>query len=372
MVAELVSIFEAGDYEALTKRAAEALWGGGIVILPTETVYGAAGMLGHAGAMERLRGAEGQSGNKPLVIHLPNRDAARQYIGEVGEMGQRMMRKLWPGPVALVFDVPGERQEEVARRVGVPVDQIYEEGTITLRCPDHVVATDVLGQVEGPVVLRKVRSSFEATGPIKVDEPWQSAADLILDAGPTQYHKPSTIVKVKDDGFEVLRAGVYDQRIIERLLRTTILFVCSGNTCRSPMAEAIARQMLAKRLNVKEEELEQKGVTVLSAGSFAMPGSRAAAPAIEVMRGMGADLSKHRSRPLSVELIHQADVVYTMSRSHAQAVVALSPSSADKVMMLDPRGDIDDPVGGDVALYESVAGELRDLIEKRLAEQSIP
>ena len=83
-----------------------------------------------------------------------------------------------------------------------------------------------------------------------------------------------------------------------------------------PGETSIARQMLAKRLNVNEMELEKKGVTVISAGSFALPGARAAAPAIEALREIGVDLSRHRSRPLYVELIHQADIIYTMSRSH--------------------------------------------------------
>jgi len=63
-----------------------------------------------------------------------------------------------------------------------------------------------------------------------------------------------------EGGYEIVRAGVYDERIIERMLRTTILFVCSGNTCRSPMAEAIARRVLADQLRVSEDELEQQGI----------------------------------------------------------------------------------------------------------------
>src|SRR5207244_6181894 len=168
--------------------------------------------------------------------------------------------------------------------------------------------------------------------------------ERILGAGPTRYSKPSTLLRVRADGYEIVRAGVYDERIVERLLRTTILFVCSGNTCRSPMAEALTRQILAKKLGITEAELEKKGLTVLSAGSFAMPGAKAATPAIEALKPLGADLSKHRSRPLSVELIHQADVIYTMSRNHAQQVIGLVPSAAEKVVTLDPDKDIDDPI----------------------------
>ena len=86
----------------------------------------------------------------------------------------------------------------------------------------------------------------------------EGKVDLIFDAGPTRYSKPSTLLKVTPQGYEIVRAGVYDERIIERLLKTTILFVCSGNTCRSPMAEAIARQLIAKKLSVSEVGVGRK------------------------------------------------------------------------------------------------------------------
>jgi protein-tyrosine phosphatase len=79
-------------------------------------------------------------------------------------------------------------------------------------------------------------------------------------------------------------------------------------------------------------------------------------------------LSKHRSRPLSVELIHQADVIYTMSKNHAQAVAALVPSASQKTRTLDPDKDVEDPIGGDLSLYQELAVELKKLIEKRLEE----
>ena len=369
MTAPVVSIFDAADYDDQIGRAVTLLRAGGVVVLPTETIYGAAGVLGNDKAAARLKAIRGPAaaGNpaaeaSPFTIHLARREQAMRYLGEVGEIGQRLMKKLWPGPVALQFDVPPERRAEVARQVGVGEGEIYADGTITLRCPDHIVATDLLSRVDAPVVLT-------ATGPTAGEA--LDKVDLALDAGPTRFNKPSTMLKVRRDGYDIVRAGVYDERIIERLLRTTILFVCSGNTCRSPMAEALTRAALAKKLNVAPDDLEQKGISVVSAGSFAMPGTRAAVPAVEAVKPLGGDLTKHRSRPLSVELIHEADVIFTMSRSHAAAVTALVPSAAEKTMTLDPAGDIDDPIGGDLSLYQSLAGQMVQLIEKRLEEKVI-
>jgi L-threonylcarbamoyladenylate synthase len=110
---------------------------------------------------------------------------------------------------------------------------------------------------------------------------------------------------------------------------------------------------------------------VISAGSFAMPGARATPAAVDAVKAIGADLTKHRSRPLSVELIHQADFIFTMSKNHAQSVSALVPSATQKTKTLDPDKDVEDPIGGDASLYNELAVELKRLIEKRIEEAEL-
>jgi L-threonylcarbamoyladenylate synthase len=365
---EVIPIFDIGDYDAQIRRGAELIRDGKLVVVPTETVYGGAAMLNSPDGLGRLRALRGGAG-KPFTIHLARLIDAQRYLGDLPELGHRMMRKLWPGPVALMFDVPDARRREVAAAEGVAESDIYEGSTITLRFPDHIVATDLLSQIDGPVAITRAGT---ADG-VPAGAEMEGKADLIYDAGPSRFSKPSTIIRLRWDKprYEVVRAGVYDERIIERLLKTTVLFVCSGNTCRSPMAEGLARRILADKLHVEPDLLESKGICVLSAGSFAMPGSRATPQAVEAAKSFGADLTRHRSQPLSVELIHQADVIFTMGRNHSHAVMALVPSAVEKTYSLDPRGDIDDPIGGDITLYQELAVHLHDLIERRLEEKSL-
>jgi protein-tyrosine phosphatase len=370
MSAPVISIFD-GAYDDHIQLAAEKLRAGGVVVLPMETVYGAAAAINRPDGLKKLHhlNPENPEGEvHALVPHLANPDDAARFLGPLTDFGKRCIRKLWPGPVALIFSVPEARRKEVAVSLQLAESDLYTGDTITLRCPEHPVAIDVIASAGSPVAAVKTGSDQGADGKSVAAE-LEGKVDLVLDAGPPRFSKPSTIVRVYDDSYEIQRVGIYDQRIIERLLRTTILYVCSGNTCRSPMAEAITRHLLAKKMHVPEDELEKKGVAVVSAGAMAMPGSRAAAAAVDVVREMGGDLSRHRSRMLSVELIHQADIIFTMSKNHSRAVTALVPSAAPKVVTLNPDGDIEDPVGGDAALYHQVAGELRTLIEKRLNEK---
>jgi L-threonylcarbamoyladenylate synthase len=342
---------------------------GKLVVLPTETVYGIAGILTNSSTREAMIRLRKSPEAKPLTIHIARREDALQYVGEMNELGRRMMRKLWPGPVGLMFDVPEERRKEVAARLGVAESDIYDGGAIALRCPDHPVFFDVVSQVREPVVLTAASGLHlrgEEIGP-EISE----KVEAIYDAGDTRFSKPSTIVRLRGNRHEIVRAGVYDERIIERMLKTTILFVCSGNTCRSPMAEAIARQYLAERLKIPPDDLDRTGINVVSAGSYAMPGSKATPQAVDAVKIMGLDLSRHRSRPLTVELIHQADVIYTMGKGHARAVASLVPSATDKVSTLDPERDIEDPIGGDLSLYTEVADQIKALVERRLGEENI-
>ncbi len=116
------------------------------------------------------------------------------------------------------------------------------------------MTTDIIGRVPGPVVLTAV----EQQSPGKLPDDVEDKVDLVIEAGPTRYSKPSTLLRVTGTGHEIIRGGVYDERIIERMLRTTILFICSGNTCRSAMSEGLARQLLMEKLNVSADAFQSK------------------------------------------------------------------------------------------------------------------
>src|SRR4051812_26527221 len=105
MPTPIVSIFEAADYHEQLSQAASMLGEGKIVVLPTETVYGAAGLLNNPDSLARLKAIRGNGDGTPFTIHLARCQDANQYLGDTSELAKRMMTKLWPGPVAIQFDV---------------------------------------------------------------------------------------------------------------------------------------------------------------------------------------------------------------------------------------------------------------------------
>lgn len=140
--------------------------------------------------------------------------------------------------------------------------------------------------------------------------------------------------------------------------RFRLLLVCTGNTCRSPMAEALAKQVLE----------DQPGVTVGSAGVYAGNGQPASDEAVEAMQTLGLDLSTHRSRTLTPAMIDEVDQIYTMTESHRQAILSQAPHAESKVQRLDPRADISDPIGASLAVYQATADQIRRALESRLKE----
>jgi protein-tyrosine-phosphatase len=141
----------------------------------------------------------------------------------------------------------------------------------------------------------------------------------------------------------------------------SILVVCSGNTCRSPLAAALLAARLA-------DEPALARVTVTSAGTSAWDGSPASEGSYLVALERGLDLSNHRARMLTAEQVQAADLILTMTGAHASRVADLGGASKVATMrefagLPSHERDVPDPFGGDVEAYRATANLLAELIE---------
>lgn len=133
-----------------------------------------------------------------------------------------------------------------------------------------------------------------------------------------------------------------------------ILFVCTGNTCRSPMAEGILR-FLTKE---KDMNLEIKSV-----GISVYDGEKASKNTIEAMKKIGIDISEHKASQIHRDLVEEVDLILTLSRSHKEFILSNYPSSKNKVFTLTEytygvEKDIEDPFGRSLSVYEKTRDEI--------------
>lgn len=358
------------------RDAAAALDRGELAVLRTETVYGVFARGDQAGFVERVRALPRRAGSGAwgtLAWHAPSLEAvlaAHESASiEIAPALRRAMRRVWPGPVTLRLH--GENIGELALAIGLlpgVADARGEDGhALSVRVPDDTWTSLALQHAGGPVV----GASAE---PIETGEPAATPGHcprglekvgiaLVQDDGPTRYGRHSTVLDMHADGNWSVRAeGALTAEQVSERLATLIVFVCTGNTCRSPMAMAVAGSLLARRG-------QSHRAVVMSAGVAAMSGARPTPEAVLASEAVGASLEGHRSQPASADLLERADVVYAMTASHAQAArELLSPAQRSKVHLLDPQGDIEDPIGGPQTLYDSLARQFVGIIERRLEE----
>ncbi|MEM9373795.1 MAG: Sua5/YciO/YrdC/YwlC family protein, partial [Planctomycetota bacterium] len=274
------------DRDKAAERAADALRRGGVAVLPTETVYGIF-TAATADAVDRLDAfthRPNPGAGPRATLHLPDLTPIRASLHVPEATTRRLLDRLCPGPVRFVIDQP--EHALAAARAGAGVEaQLIDDGTcIAFRVPDHPVARRVLRDAGVPCVARRLGAASWALG----DDPGTSIAvipdhaeprpDAVVDDGETLHRSHSTTIRIASGGrISVDPGGVLSERAVMEQLERLILFVCTGNTCRSPMARAIAQRMI--------DERAYEGITTRaeSAGVAAGPGVPASPDAVAVL-----------------------------------------------------------------------------------------
>lgn len=330
-------------------EAARVVRQGGLVIFPTETVYGIAADSNNPKAMERLSQVKRRKEDKQYTIHVAQRGIVDNYSNYTQPNLYKLIDKYWPGPLTVILPAKQEGQ------------------TVGIRMPDHTIALRLVEESGCTIAApsANLQGKKAPTNLKEAIEDLDGQVDLAIDGGPVEFGISSTIVDFTKLKPTVTREGVISQCDVDRTVnKKVVLFVCTGNSCRSVMAEYLLKAKLVGRDDVE----------VISAGTNVFFKSAASQETISVLRGRGIDAAMHIAKPLGRIMLRKADLIIAMTRAHRTQILDHVPSVENRVYLLkefchqpaggDPDLDVPDPIGQPHSAYGECLLSISEAVEK--------
>jgi tRNA threonylcarbamoyl adenosine modification protein (Sua5/YciO/YrdC/YwlC family) len=338
------------DY-SLIREAVIIIREGGIVAFPTETVYGLACRADKEDTVERLYKLKQRDKEKPFTYVVDtSKKAVESYLSILPPFGYRIIEKLLPGPLTIIY-------------------YSLEDKKIGVRVPSHVVASAILAELKMAVYLpsANISGDKEATSAVEVENIFDGKIDLIVDGGNCLYKKPSTVIDLTYHPFKILREGVVpEDEIIKIFIKKRITFVCTGNSCRSPMAQFLLDKYLKKTKPYLSDRYE-----IISRGTFPLERQPPSSYVVDILKSKeGLDIKNFLSKRLDRQIILSSDLIFTMEDVQKDYILKMEPTAEGRVFPLkkflppELEKDIPDPISQGYEVYE----EVYDLIRKAVIE----
>jgi L-threonylcarbamoyladenylate synthase len=212
--------------EATISRAAKLLKEGGVIIMPTETVYGIAANALDPAAVKRVFRVKGRPPENPLIVHVCSLDQARSLVSEWNDASQALVERFWPGPLTLVLP----------KADSVPLEVTGGLSTVALRMPSHPVALAIIRGADCPVAAPSANRfmNLSATRPEHIDPELARSVDLIVDGGPCEVGLESTVVDMTGSPPRILRPGGVSRGQIQAALGMSLSTLPPEGVRKSP------------------------------------------------------------------------------------------------------------------------------------------
>ncbi|MCA9127462.1 MAG: Sua5/YciO/YrdC/YwlC family protein [Planctomycetales bacterium] len=345
------------DTRDVVHSIVQTLAEGRLVVMPADAGYQLVCSGLESSAVEQLAQ---RSQNDCSVLYLRSCQEALDYAPGLSLVAERCVRRGWPGP--LEIELPADAKSGLLSGLPDPVQQFVStvDGFVAMSVSPHDAFGKALRLLPGPLVgipLLDDRGQAVQSGKRAAEAADRTAAIVISDrelAEPV----PASRIRIDKNKCKLIQLANPGLEQLGRLTEWVVLLVCTGNTCRSPMAEALLRRTLNKRFP-KIADRTPSAFTVASAGLNAFPGGMASSEAKQTMRKRGLNIDDHQSSMLTDHALRYADTVLTMTNAHRNAIVNHFPELAAKVQLLSHSNrDVADPFGGSQADYEACADEI--------------
>lgn len=364
-----IELGQIDDERDIVHRVVEAVLRGGKVILPTDQGYALCcyPLMMTTDELEQLSESELFDNSPHAALLMRSTEQARDYWQEAMPQLSRLRQRVWPGPTFIQL----HRQQVQAGLLDYFPENVRsvlcKEDWFSFTFPAKPLLKNVSEFVPCPLMVFELAEdssrqiSANLAGSLASIE---KVCNMIVTDSALPSEGPSTIIRISNDGWTIHREGVPDRQALETIVAQTILFVCTGNTCRSPMAEALMVHELCQKLNCEPANLTTQGYVVHSAGVAAGKGLPASSESVEVMKGLGIEISQHVSRQVTSEMLEQADRIYAMTRGHADAILREFPEIEEKIQPVSSDGkDISDPIGLGMEAYDACAHEIHKSVK---------